>query len=185
MNQKSQMKAESRERILAAAADLFRTKGFNATGIDELMSKAELTAGAFYAHFKSKTDLFDEAIRYMIKASAKRLTAGLESRKGKDLITEFLKRYVNEVHRDRPEMGCAIPSIASEISRHSKKGRETIDEYVNKWVEYFAKELKGNPDERREHALRLVCQAVGALLLSRMVGVELSKEVIRSGQKIE
>lgn len=184
MNQKEQMKAESRERILSAAADLFRTKGYTATGIDELMSQAELTAGAFYAHFKSKTELFDESIRFMIRASAKRLTAGLEETKGKDLIHEFLKRYVSESHRDRPEMGCAVPSIATEISRHSKKGKEILGEYINKWADYFARELKGTPEETREEAMRLICQAIGAVLLSRLVPAELSKEVIKAGRKL-
>lgn len=50
---KESHKLESRQRILAAAAELFTRKGFNQVGIDEVMLAAGMTRGAFYAHFNS------------------------------------------------------------------------------------------------------------------------------------
>jgi TetR/AcrR family transcriptional repressor of nem operon len=59
---KESHKQESRERIVNAAAELFTRKGFNQVGIDEVMMQAGMTRGAFYAHFNSKIDLYEEAI---------------------------------------------------------------------------------------------------------------------------
>ena len=45
--------AETRKRIVQAAARQFREKGIAVTGLAELMKAAGLTHGGFYRHFKS------------------------------------------------------------------------------------------------------------------------------------
>lgn len=184
MTEKEKQKAESRERILDAAARLFREQGFTATGVDQLMSEAGLTAGAFYAHFKSKQELFDHTLEHMLNSSARRLTKGLPLDAGGSTVAEMMLRYVNEAHRDNPDLGCAIPAIASEISRHSKRGKETIGGYVDRWVTLFERNLGGEKKARRELAFRLISQAIGSVLLARMVPEEMSKEILRSAAKL-
>lgn len=43
--------------ILDAAGRRFKTDGIDGSGVAALMADAELTNGAFYAHFASKDDL--------------------------------------------------------------------------------------------------------------------------------
>jgi len=187
MNEKEKQKAASRERILEAAAALFRARGFSATGVDELMKEAGLTAGAFYAHFKSKQELFDLTLEHLIKGSAQRLTKGLdlEASGKRPVVVELMARYVCEAHRDNPELGCAIPAIASEISRHSKRGKATVAHYVGRWITLFERNLEGTPRARREQALRLISQAVGAVLIARMLPEDLSREFLHAGARLE
>ncbi|MBP1848308.1 TetR/AcrR family acrAB operon transcriptional repressor [Rhizobium petrolearium] len=52
--------AETRASLMAAAEQMFFEKGVTATTLDEIASAANLTRGAIYWHFKSKTDLFLE-----------------------------------------------------------------------------------------------------------------------------
>ena len=54
--------AESRKRILEAAATLFREKGFDGVGLGDIMKAAGLTHGGFYGHFGSKEDLEAQAL---------------------------------------------------------------------------------------------------------------------------
>lgn len=178
MPTRAEKAAESRVRILDAAAALFRTQGFTATGVDELMSQAGLTAGAFYAHFDSKQDLLDETLTHMLKGSVERLTKGVQLTDRKKAAREILERYVSEQHRDHPELGCAIPSIASEIGRHSKRGKEIIGGHIDRWAKLFE-----SGGMEREEALRIVSQAVGAVLLARLVPGSLSKEILRAASK--
>ena len=51
-------------RIRASAAVVMRKSGYSAVNIDAIMQGAGLTRGAFYAHFKSKSDLFQAVIRH-------------------------------------------------------------------------------------------------------------------------
>ena len=50
-------KTETRERILDAAASAFRAEGVAAIGVGDVMGRAGLTHGGFYAHFESKEQL--------------------------------------------------------------------------------------------------------------------------------
>ena len=60
----TETKAPSRRRILDAAVRLVRTKGYNATSVDDLCADAGVTKGAFFHHFKSKEDLGTAAARH-------------------------------------------------------------------------------------------------------------------------
>src|SRR5258707_2044610 len=62
-------RAENHDRIVRVAARLFREKGVDGVGIDEIMAEAGLTHGAFYGHFPSKTALIGEASAYAVNAS--------------------------------------------------------------------------------------------------------------------
>ncbi|WP_161984427.1 TetR/AcrR family transcriptional regulator [Mariprofundus erugo] len=57
-----QQKQISRNRILQSAIRLFSSRGFDGVSIADVMRDADLTHGAFYAHFKSKQQLYAEAI---------------------------------------------------------------------------------------------------------------------------
>lgn len=50
-------KGDARTRLLNAARDLIRRKGFDATTVDDLCVSAEVTKGAYFHHFKSKEAL--------------------------------------------------------------------------------------------------------------------------------
>lgn len=49
---------ETRDRLLAAALDLFTRNGYDATGVAEICAAAGVSKGAFYHHFPSKQALF-------------------------------------------------------------------------------------------------------------------------------
>jgi TetR/AcrR family transcriptional regulator, transcriptional repressor for nem operon len=55
-------KAQTRARIVQAAARLFAERGFARTRIEDLMRHCGLTRGGFYLHFTSKAALYDEAM---------------------------------------------------------------------------------------------------------------------------
>src|ERR1035437_9753971 len=50
-------KPPSRTRLLDAALDLVRAKGYAATTVDDICHRAGVTKGSFFHHFKSKDDL--------------------------------------------------------------------------------------------------------------------------------
>src|SRR5947209_11594852 len=51
----------NRKQILEVAGRLFRQRGFDGVGVDDLMKAAGFTHGGFYNHFASKAELEAEA----------------------------------------------------------------------------------------------------------------------------
>ena len=54
----------ARERLLEAARDVIRAKGFSATSVDDLCRTAGVTKGAFFHHFHSKEEIGVEAAKF-------------------------------------------------------------------------------------------------------------------------
>lgn len=52
-----------REQLIEAAMDLFQERGFRATGIDAILSRAGVAKMTLYKHFGSKDDLVFAALR--------------------------------------------------------------------------------------------------------------------------
>jgi len=57
-------RGNARDRLLEAARDVIRAKGFAATTIDDLCREADVTKGAFFHHFESKEALGVAVARY-------------------------------------------------------------------------------------------------------------------------
>ena len=55
--------AETRERLLRAAADVFAERGYDGTRVADIAAAAGVSNGALYAHFGSKADLLVDALR--------------------------------------------------------------------------------------------------------------------------
>ena len=52
-----------RERLVAAAVELFYRRGFGAVGIDQVITAAGVTKTTFYKHFEGKDDLMVAAVQ--------------------------------------------------------------------------------------------------------------------------
>ena len=59
VGRREEKKAQTRQRLLDAAAIVFARKGFAATSLDEVAEEAGLTKGAVYSNFDSKEDLIN------------------------------------------------------------------------------------------------------------------------------
>jgi AcrR family transcriptional regulator len=53
---------ETRDRIVAAAAEVFLEKGFTGTRVVDIARRAGFTSGALYAYFESRAELLAEAV---------------------------------------------------------------------------------------------------------------------------
>jgi TetR/AcrR family transcriptional repressor of nem operon len=104
--------ARVRAEIFQHAARLFRLRGYAGTNIDDIMLAAGLTRGAFYAHFKSKDDLFAEVIGAghglpaRMRASDAKVVAVLDGYLAKDAFTATLR-------------DCTLAALAGDVARAS------------------------------------------------------------------
>jgi TetR/AcrR family transcriptional regulator, transcriptional repressor for nem operon len=112
----------TRDRILDAAARLFREHGIEAVGLAKVMAEADLTVGTFYTHFKSKEALVREALLRALDARHDELEQALH---GADL-EHVVRAYLSAEHRDEAGSGCLVASLAAEVARHPRETRGTF-----------------------------------------------------------
>lgn len=153
-------KAQTRQRIVEEAARRFRRDGVSATSVPTLMKALNLTHGGFYAHFTSKDELVDEALRHC----ATELDAVTPTRLGGDQPLEtFIRRYLSKTHRAEPAKGCVFPTISAELGRRGQASSVT-DDAVSQRLDQISDHIDGDRD-----AALVLSAMVGALLLSRSV----------------
>ena len=51
-----------RKKIIQSARRLFNRRGFENVSVNQFMAAADLTRGGFYSYFRSKSDLYVEAL---------------------------------------------------------------------------------------------------------------------------
>jgi AcrR family transcriptional regulator len=65
--------ADTREALLKAARCLFASRGYAATGTEDIVGAARVTRGALYHHFRDKADLFTSVMEQCAREMAERL----------------------------------------------------------------------------------------------------------------
>ena len=60
LSRRERKKLQTRQRLLEAALSLFHEKGYSATTVEEIASKADVAKGTFFNHFPSKEALLHE-----------------------------------------------------------------------------------------------------------------------------
>ncbi len=70
MATQGERRAETRERLLAAAAELFAARGIDASSVDAIAERADRTSGAIYDHFGGKPGLLSALLESWTDAAA-------------------------------------------------------------------------------------------------------------------
>ena len=141
------------------------------------MSAAGLTHGAFYAHFSSKDALVAEAIAAMF-TEVQRHGGGLaealdvEDADIRQALRAYLGDYLSPRHRDRPDGGCPLPTLAADLARTNGLARENFVSGIDRMTMRIQTALVRLGRSRAEADARaVVAQMVGAVGLARAVGV--------------
>jgi TetR/AcrR family transcriptional repressor of nem operon len=171
--------AENRERILDVATRLFRERGIDGIGVDDLMKAAGLTHGGFYGHFKSKEDLVAQACARAVARMRQNWTNVIDQSSG-DPLEALAATYLTSKHRDAAGRGCPMAALGSEISRQGHTVRRAFTDELSPFLDYLSTIVPGSSNtRRRQKALATYSSLVGALIVSRAVDdPALSNEIL-------
>lgn len=151
--------AESRERVIEAAADLFLGGSFHKVGIAEICEVARVNKGTFYHFFPSKLDLLLEVIdRYAVECG-RDFTRVVQSneppeRKLRNLFT--VPRIRNQTWKDMHGVssGCFIGNIILEMAasepvvrHHVEKAMAELTRLLQPAVAEYLQQIQDDYDE--------------------------------------
>lgn len=168
---KSSHKERTRARIIDEAAKAIRTHGHQGIGVAEIMKRAGLTHGGFYAHFKDRNDLVAAAIDRMFEDSQAMLARHFPSDDPKAGLSGMIDDYLSERHIRKLETGCPIAALNSEAARMPEAARQRFDRGLDAFRRQFSEAIgKLGVEDADSLAASVIAEMVGALALARTVG---------------
>ena len=170
-------KAQNHENILSVAARSFREHGGDSSGIGTVMKKAGLTKGGFYRHFRSKDDLFVEAVGRALDETGRGMVEVAKSAPEGQALRAIIERYLSAGHANSPGTGCVRAALGPELARKPVAVRRRIEALLEAYRERL---LPFMPGQTREEKLTKI-----RLLFSSMAGVLMMARVIPTPEKRE
>jgi TetR/AcrR family transcriptional regulator, transcriptional repressor for nem operon len=168
-------KAASHERILKATSRRIRRERIDNVSVAELMNRAGLTHGGFYRHFESRDDLVAGAVDAALAHGSRRVRQAAQFG-GRQPLAAIIDGYLSPLHRDKPETGCAVAALPTDIAHADRRARAAYSCQVRNYLDLLA-ELTPARDPEQAHLI--LAALVGALLLARAVNDRgLSDEIL-------
>lgn len=162
-------KAQTRERVLREAAAAIRADGPDRVGVAQLMSRAGLTHGGFYAHWSSKDALLADAVDWMFVDGAA-FFDGAEALEPRAVLDRYVAGYLSMTHRDSRERGCPVPILSGELHRLPAEARARFAAAVKRMTARIARLLdRAGVGGSGERAASVVAEMVGAVGLARVL----------------
>jgi TetR/AcrR family transcriptional repressor of nem operon len=170
-------KAENHDKILSVAARSFREHGADISGIGTVMKKVGLTKGGFYRHFRSKDDLFVEAVARALDETGRGTVEVAKSATQGQALRAIIERYLSAGHANSTATGCVLAALAPELARKPLSVRKRIEALLDAYRERL---LPFVPGQTREEKL-----AKFGVLFPSMAGVLTRARVISNPHKRE
>ena len=145
------MPANTRERIIETGAEIIHRRGFNHTGIQEILNAAKVPKGSFYNYFRSKEDFGLQIIDYFLAHFTRIAKKTLEDTSVSPLnrlygfLTEFMDRFESQNYAG----GCPIGNLAQEMGDLSPAFRQKLKEAIDMMAETYTRVLAEAQEARK------------------------------------
>jgi TetR/AcrR family transcriptional repressor of nem operon len=132
--------AETRERILAAALDLFCERGFTAVGTQDICQLAGVMKGSLYHFFPSKLDVALTALHVYAQSMSQELKQVTASGgTPQQRLREIFIRTRNQARQQKQAKGlihgCLHGHLVMELSLEEPHAKEALSRVTDLWVD--------------------------------------------------
>jgi AcrR family transcriptional regulator len=148
---REQSRANTRERLLAAARGVFARSGFHGASVEEIASAAGFSTGALYSNFDGKADLFLALMEREIDEHAREIEDAVRERASiSERATGGARRWMTMIERE-PELlllfmefwayGVRDPQVREKVAARFAQMREVLTRLIADGVREFDLEL--------------------------------------------
>lgn len=167
---------------LDAFVDVFWTKGYQGTSVDDLQSAVGIKRGSFYAAFGCKDDVFASVLeKYWMEATETGLKLLDQGGAPRPAIAEFI-RHVGDFMAQNTPRGCLLLSSASDRSMAATTDTTLICTKMQQLEDRLIKALqRGDPAVAEDDAQSLAAFVLTVILgLNAMARTGCSKDTIQA-----
>ena len=137
------MKMNTKQKILQIGAEIIHRKGYNATGLQEILSAANVPKGSFYNHFKSKEDFGLQVVDFFTDFFALFCKDILEDSNRSPLgrLELLLDRFMEFFDSRGYTCGCPVGNLAQELGDLSPIFQKKLSKAIDTMVDYYTRIL--------------------------------------------
>jgi len=136
--------AETRTKLLEAARDVIRAKGYTATTVDDICAAAGVTKGAFFHHFESKERLGVAAVeRFEAMASALFGSAPYSANPDpRERVLGYVDFRASMLRGDIAQYTCLMGTTVQEVYATHPDLRAACDQGMSEHVAELTRDIK-------------------------------------------
>ncbi|WP_216209319.1 SACE_7040 family transcriptional regulator [Amycolatopsis aidingensis] len=161
-------KANRREQILAAAAELFARHGFHGVGIDDIGAAVGISGPALYRHFRSKDAMLGEMLssisRFLLEGGKARAE---QADQAENALAELVRFHVDFALRHPALITVQERNLANLTDPDRKQVRALQRRYVEVWVEAIQSAVRDLDEARARSAAHAVFGLINSTPHSR------------------
>ena len=137
-------KTETKLKILAIGADIIHEKGFNNTGLNEILKAAEVPKGSFYFYFDSKDDFGLALIDYYVEQlkNLYRKNGLMKIERPDERLFSFFDIVMNFMEGQGFRKGCPIGNLVQEMSDLNEDFRVKLESVFSKSADFIQRCLE-------------------------------------------
>ena len=153
----------------SVAARSFRERGGDSSGIGTVMKRVGLKKGGFYRHFKSKDDLFVEAVARALDETGRGMVEVAKSAPEGQALRAIIERYLSAGHANSPGSGCVRAALGPELARKPLAVRRRIEVLLEAYRERLTPFMPGKTREEKLAKISLLFPSMaGVLMMARV-----------------
>ena len=132
-------KETTKLRILSEGARIIHQKGFNNTGIQEILDAADVPKGSFYFYFRNKDDFGLQLVDFYLELINSAAISQMSSEGNPIERLHNFFRYMREVaEQNEFKGGCPIGNLAQEMADQKETFRIKVNEAFGRISESIA-----------------------------------------------
>ncbi|KJF86120.1 TetR family transcriptional regulator [Photobacterium phosphoreum] len=130
-----------RDQVLLSAMDVFITKGYSNTSMQDLKKATGLHPGSIYCAFNNKRGLLLAALEhYRDQRYAQFVTLFSQSSSVISAIESYLEHVVDECEREQIK-DCLLQKALSELAQQDVEVADVISQMLKQWQQTLAEQL--------------------------------------------
>ena len=131
------------DKALDDAMDVFWSRGYEGTSLQDLLTATGLSRSSFYQAFSSKHEAFQRALTHYSDGLAARLREKLQTAdSGWDFIESVLLSAASEARGANDPRGCMIVNVATEFSTRDTRIAALVADGVKRVAQIFIAAVK-------------------------------------------
>jgi TetR/AcrR family transcriptional regulator, transcriptional repressor for nem operon len=158
-----------RKKIVQSARRLFNRRGFENVSVDQIMAAAGLTRGGFYSYFKSKSDLYVEALScFFTDPNWKSTWHGIEIDLGGPLVgPQIVRAYLSRQHFENIDDSCPMVALPSDVARGGRKAKQAFENIFRAMVQFLDRDVRNKGDDEGTTAQAIAAMCIGGMVVAR------------------